>query len=156
LYEAIENPDSVITKLEQCKITLTEKLDTLLHLDVEILEQVEDDEVNDEIKQADVCCEKIQVAIIDATTVIEGRKSRQNPPTEVFAAKSVEVNSGEVSAGDVTDSTTAVTGTTVIESTLTAASTSTQPMMFCCHHPPLMLILLVGHTPPLHHLPLLV
>ena len=49
------------------KITLTEKLDTLWHLDEEILEQVEDDELDDEIEQADVCRERIQAAIIDAT-----------------------------------------------------------------------------------------
>ena len=59
LYEAIENPDSIITKLEQHKITLTEKLDTLRRLDEEILEQVEDDDIDDEIEQADVCHERI-------------------------------------------------------------------------------------------------
>jgi len=59
LYEAIENPGSIITKLEQCKSTLTEKLDTLRCLDEDVLEQVEDDKVDVEIKQADVCRERI-------------------------------------------------------------------------------------------------
>jgi len=59
LYEAIENPGSIITKLEQCKIAFTEKLDTLRRLDEEILEQVEDDDIDDEIEQADVCHERI-------------------------------------------------------------------------------------------------
>jgi len=74
LYEAIENADSIITKLKQCKIAFTKKLDTLRRLDEEILEQVDDDEVDDEIELADLCSERIQVAIIYGTTA---RKARQ-------------------------------------------------------------------------------
>jgi len=59
LYEAIDNPDAIISKLEQCKITLTEKLDTPTRLDEEILEHVDDEEVDSEIEQADVCRERI-------------------------------------------------------------------------------------------------
>ena len=56
LYEAIEATDdleAVVTKLELCRITLKEKLETLKQLDEEILEPVDDGEVNDEIEQAD-------------------------------------------------------------------------------------------------------
>ena len=56
LYEAIETTEdleSVVTKLEQCRITLKEKLETLKQLDEEILELVEDSEVDNEIEQAD-------------------------------------------------------------------------------------------------------
>ena len=42
-----------MTKLEQCRITLKEKLETLKQLDEEILELVEDSEVDNEIEQAD-------------------------------------------------------------------------------------------------------
>ena len=56
LYEAIETTEdleSVVTKLEQYRITLKEKLETLKQLDEEILELVEDSEVDNEIEQAD-------------------------------------------------------------------------------------------------------
>ena len=49
LYEATESTDdleSVVTKLEQCRITLKEKLETLKQLVKESLELVDDGEVS--------------------------------------------------------------------------------------------------------------
>ena len=54
VYEAVEatvDLESAMTKLEQCRITLEEKLETLKQLDSEILELVNDSEVDDEIEQ---------------------------------------------------------------------------------------------------------
>ena len=68
LYESIESTEdteSVVTKLEQRRITLKEKLETLRQLDEEILELVEEGEVNDEIEQSDIFKERIHVAIIE-------------------------------------------------------------------------------------------
>jgi len=112
LYEVIENPDAIITKLEQCKITLTEKLDTLRRLDEEILEQVEDDDVDDEIEQADVCHERIQAAIIDATTAIDSRKARLAMPV-VTSIETTDVESSEVSTSASTEPTTTTTSTSI-------------------------------------------
>ena len=78
LYEAIEATDdleSVVTKLEQCRIMLKEKLKTLKQLDEEILELVDDGEVDDEIKQADTFKERIYVAIIALNKALETKQN---------------------------------------------------------------------------------
>ena len=96
LYEAIEsteNPDGILTKLEQCRITLNEKRDTLKQLDDEILELVEDTEVDDEIEQVDVFRERIQVAIIDATAAVDSRKSKRDQPPEPPTLETDDVSS---------------------------------------------------------------
>ena len=80
LYEAIETTEdleSVVTKLEQCRITLKEKLETLKQLDEEILELVEDSEVDNEIEQADTFKERTHVAIIAANKALETKQSSQ-------------------------------------------------------------------------------
>ena len=78
LYEAVETTEdleSVVTKLEQCRITLKEKLEILKRLDVKILELVEDGEVGDEIEQADTLKERIHVTIIDLNKALETKQS---------------------------------------------------------------------------------
>ena len=155
LYETIESTENPDSKLEQCTITLKEKLDTLKQLDEEILVLLDDEEVEDKIEQADIFRERIQVAIIDATAAIEGRKSKQNPPAEVSRAESDEVNSGAVSTSDVTESTTTTTSTsTRLPPNLPQPLQASLPylMTFRHHHPLLLLILLVGHTPLLYQL----
>ena len=70
MYEAKESADdreSILTTLMQCKLSLQGKLDTVKQLDNEILELVDDADVDDEIEQADIFKERLQVAIIDAT-----------------------------------------------------------------------------------------
>ena len=52
--EQIADPAFNVTELMKYKLTLTEKLATLTRLDEEILDLVEEDEVMDEIEQADV------------------------------------------------------------------------------------------------------
>ena len=69
MYEAKESADdreSILTTLIQCKLSLQGKLDTVKQLDNEILELVDDADVDDEIEQADIFKERLQVAIIDA------------------------------------------------------------------------------------------
>lgn len=78
LYEAIEateDLESVMTKLEQCRITLKEKLETLKQLDEEILGLVEDSKVDNEIEQADTFKERVHVAIITANKALETKQN---------------------------------------------------------------------------------
>ena len=78
MYEAKESADdreSILTMLMQCKLSLQGKLDTVKQLDNEILELVDDADVDDEIEQADIFKERLQVAIIDATVAIEATSS---------------------------------------------------------------------------------
>ena len=62
--ESTTERELVITKLMQCKLTLEEKLSTIKRYDHEILELVEDEEVEDEIDQADTFNERMHRAII--------------------------------------------------------------------------------------------
>ena len=74
VYETIESTadrGSVITKLMQCKLTLEDKLVIMQRYDNEILELIGDQEVEDEIDQADTFNERLHRAIIDATSAIE-------------------------------------------------------------------------------------
>lgn len=91
LYEAIESTDgveAVITKLRQCKLALEEKLETVRHIDGQILELVTDEELEDEIEQSDIFRERLQRAIIDATNTIDmkGNPSTHSAPEDVTSA----------------------------------------------------------------------
>ena len=44
---------NIITKLKQCKLALQEKIETVKSLDDEILELVDDNDVENEIEEAD-------------------------------------------------------------------------------------------------------
>ena len=57
-------------RLQQCKLTLQEKLETLNTLDQEILTLVEDSALEEEIEQADVFKEKLQHSIINTDRLI--------------------------------------------------------------------------------------
>ena len=86
LYEAIEiteDLESVVTKLEQCKITLKEKLEILKQLDEEILELVEDGDVDNEIEQADTFKERIHVVIIESNKALGTKQSSRIPATPI-------------------------------------------------------------------------
>ena len=70
VYEAIESTDgveSVCSKLEQCKLALQEKLDTITQLDVQILDLVDEVELEEEIGLADEFKEKVRKAVFDST-----------------------------------------------------------------------------------------
>lgn len=54
------------------------------NLNSESLELVDDAEVDDEIKQADIFRDRLQVAIIDATDAIEARRTGQVPSSASF------------------------------------------------------------------------
>ena len=78
VYESIESTDeveAVVTKLRQCKLALQEKLEVIKQLDDDILQLVEDEEVENEIEQADTFKERVQRAMIDAYRALETRES---------------------------------------------------------------------------------
>ena len=52
-----------LNRLMQCKVSLNEKLDKLRDLDEKILTLVEDDDIENEIEQADQFKERIQQAV---------------------------------------------------------------------------------------------
>lgn len=63
----------VIEKLLQWKVSLTEKLQMLKALNNEILVLVDDDAVEDEIKQADVFSKRLQQSIINVEQLIASK-----------------------------------------------------------------------------------
>ena len=99
--EAINDLKSVMTKLEQCRITFQGKLETSTELDSEILELVDDTEVDDKIEQADTFKERIHVAIIDCKKALESKQSCQlsaasvTTPDETNSESSAVVTSSE-------------------------------------------------------------
>ena len=60
----------ILDRLQQCKLSLKEKLETLKTLDQEILMLIEDDAVEDEIEQADVFKERVQQSVFSAERFI--------------------------------------------------------------------------------------
>ena len=66
----------------QCKVSLNEKLDRLRKLDEQILTLVKDDDIENEIEQADQFKERIQQAIFCLEYKISARESSVSP-TEV-------------------------------------------------------------------------
>ena len=69
VYEMIGDPD---LNHEQSHQALTGKLEVLNKLDSEILELLDEDELADEIEQADTFTDKIQLAIIDIDEALKG------------------------------------------------------------------------------------
>ena len=77
IYETTESTDEVeviVTKLRQCKLVLQEKLEIIKQLDDEILQLVDDEEVENEIEQADTFKERVQRAMIDSSRALETRE----------------------------------------------------------------------------------
>ena len=71
IYETVESTDEVelvVTKLRQCNLALQEKLEIIKQLDDETLQLVDDEEVENEIEQADTFKERVQRAMIDGLT----------------------------------------------------------------------------------------
>ena len=143
LYEAIETTEdleSVVTKLEQCRITLKEKLEILKRLDEEILELVEDGEVDDEIEQADTLKERIHVAIIDSNKALETKQSSRILATtipssgETSSDSPVVVTSSEsptvaaTSTPTTSDPVTVITPLIMSPSIITTTSTISAPV----------------------------
>ena len=74
VYKAIESEDdieSVCNKLQQCKVVLEEKLDTIKLLDADILELVEGKDLEEETGSADEFKEKVYEALFDAIKAIQ-------------------------------------------------------------------------------------
>ena len=91
LYETIESTEwgeLIITKLRQCKLALEEKLVTIRQIDNQILELVVDEDLDDEIEQADIFRERLRRAIMDAENSIEVKRnpSTRSAPDHVTSA----------------------------------------------------------------------
>ena len=94
IYETIESTadrDSIITKLEQCKGSLEEKLEALKRQDEEILGLVEDEEVEHEIDESDTFSGRVRRAVIDAT------RAKRSVPGSTEVAASVPGSAAEIS-----------------------------------------------------------
>ena len=145
LFEAIgntEDTESIVTKLEQCRITLKEKMETLRQLDEEILGLVEESEVDDEIEQSDIFKERIRVAIIESNKALEAKQKSRVLPTTVTPSSEMDsdspavVTSGEPHTSIVTSEAATVvvtsseqsTDTVTIEVAVSVASTSVTPV----------------------------
>ena len=142
LYEAIEiteDLESVMTKLEQCKITLKEKLEILKQLDEKILELVEDGDVDNEIEQADTFKERIHVVIIESNKALGTKQSSRITATpipssgETSSDSPVAVTSSEsstvpvISTPTTSDPVTIVTPLIMSPSITTTTSTISVP-----------------------------
>ena len=82
IYEALESTTGIetnLTKLTQCKLALEEKLEIVKRFDSKILELVSEDEVENEIEQADVFGERVQRAVIDANNAIRTQDKSTDP-----------------------------------------------------------------------------
>ena len=127
VYETIESTadkNTIITKLEQCKISLEEKLVVVKQQDEEILALLDEEEVEAEIEDADVFSGRIRRAIIDATRVINEKKLMSStvvPPSVTAATSAATV--GTTSTGTLT----AVTLTTTTLPSATLPSSTVTP-----------------------------
>ena len=139
IYETIKSTterELVITKLMHCKLTLEEKLNTIKRYDNEILELVEDEEVEDEIDQADTFNERVQRAMIDVTSVIETKRAAHSiatsPPaveSHVAVATSTVVTSAtfEASVIPVTTVAASIPSTEAADILVTSATVTSAP-----------------------------
>ena len=77
--------ESVCNKLEQYKVVLQEKLDTVKSLDNDILDLIEENELEEEIGLADEFKEKVYKTLFDATKAIQSKRIERTaktvPPT---------------------------------------------------------------------------
>jgi len=97
-----------IDKLQQRKLSLTEKLAKLQSLDEEILALVEDSAIDEEIEQADIFCEKLQQTVCDIERLICSKSSSTVTHTKT-APESTSKASEKSGATDVPHSTTSPT-----------------------------------------------
>lgn len=127
-YETIESTDaveSVVTKLKQSKLILQEKLETVKQLDEEILGLVDDEEVDNEIEQADVFKERVHRAIIDSTSALEAKQTVQTTTEPAVPTTTTNVPLRELPSFSTTSATTTVTPLTESPSILRTPATTT-------------------------------
>ena len=138
IYETIESTvdrETVMTMLLQCKLTLKEKLETIKRYDDEILELVGDEEVENEIEQADIFKERVHRAIIDVTSAIETSRPTHDSTLHtvephVAAATSPVVTSPppEASGPPVTTVSVSVPSTEASDIPVTSTTVSSTPV----------------------------
>ena len=85
-------------------------------LDNEILELVDDADVDDEIEQANIFKERLQVAIINATVAIEARRTGRAPSSDSLTVGTTTASSTIVSNTEVSSTSIASTSITIIQS----------------------------------------
>jgi hypothetical protein len=70
-YQTLADDEGSLPKLKQQWTSLQEKLETLKKLDMEILDLIDEEELDNEIEQADSCREQAQLALYDIQAVIK-------------------------------------------------------------------------------------
>ena len=119
VYETIESTEgveAVCNKLEQYKVVLKEKLDTIKQLDADILDLVEENDLEEEIGLADEFKEKVRKAMFDSTKTIEAKQAVRvtvaAPHTnEISGDRTTPIVDTGRPPREVTDDTTGVTHT---------------------------------------------
>ena len=76
VYEALLDSEANSSKLGQQHLTLSKKLDVLKKLDEDILNAILEDNLEDEIEQADSFRDKIHLAIINIDKLLGPRSDR--------------------------------------------------------------------------------
>ena len=94
VYEVLQADDSFnIPRLKQQRMTLSGKLDVLSKLDDELIESIDEEELDEEVEQADKVREKIILAMIDIDHALERAKTRAVIDDSVtWRSPSVEMN----------------------------------------------------------------
>ena len=108
--EELEKDVADVLKLRQLKQSIEEKAAILTTMNAEVLEKAPDEEVEDEIQQADICTEKIQLALLKLTQFFEKIERVGDGVTEPTAVLSVTPST--VTTTGVTPSTVTTTGVT--------------------------------------------
>ena len=93
----IESPQVNLAVLKRMAENLREKQATITKLDAEILEAItEEDEIKEEIKQADIYREKVELAIIDLESEIcTIERHKPNKGQQSSASSPQETSTGE-------------------------------------------------------------
>ena len=96
IYESLESTEQPnLARLRQQKQSLSGKLETLSKLDDELTELVDEDELDNEISQADQYREKIQMAIIDIDQALRKCTIRSTSPEAVTLRRDIVTETNE-------------------------------------------------------------
>jgi hypothetical protein len=87
-------------KLKQKRQALQQKSELLLKLDAEIVEIIEEDGLDEEIEQADIVRERIELAIVDLDSALDAAATKTREPSATHTATSTAAGGG---AGGPTD-----------------------------------------------------
>lgn len=127
--ENLESPDGPnLSRLRQHKISLSEKMEVLSKLDNELIEIVEEEELDNEVEQADMIRERMRLCIMDIDRTLQAEDSvltvaggRATPP--------MGATSGATPPTGTPSSSTATTIVSAISSAETATDPATAAVM---------------------------